>query len=373
MPAMGNFNPLRDAIPVGEIRRVLVIKLRHHGDVLLSSPVFSVLKAHAPQAEIDALVYADTAEMLTLHPAISQVHVIDRKWKQRGKFAQLGEEMALFQMLKGRRYDLIIHLTEHWRGAWLCRLLTPRWSVGPAVSGRGRSWKASFTHVQGVPPHALRHTAETNLDALRRLGIQPGADERRLTLVPGEAAEKRVASLLGGLGLAEGGFIHIHPASRWFFKCWPVDRMAALIARLQAAGQVVLLTAAPAANELAMVAAIQSHLSQPALSLAGELSLKELAALSQRAKLFIGVDSAPMHIAAAVGTPVVALFGPSGDRQWGPWQVACRVLSSQHSCRPCGLDGCGGGKVSDCLVAISVDEVFQAVDQLQEQETEVAA
>ena len=136
MPGMENFNPLRDAIPVGEIRRALVIKLRHHGDVLVSSPVFSVLKAHAPQAEIDALVYADTAEMVTLHPAIAQVHTIDRKWKQLGAMGQLKAELALYNALKARGYDLIIHLTEHWRGAWLCRLLKPRWAVGASAGNR---------------------------------------------------------------------------------------------------------------------------------------------------------------------------------------------------------------------------------------------
>lgn len=81
---MNEFNPLRDAVPLAEVRRALVIKLRHHGDVLLSSPVFSVLKAQAPQVEIDALVYADTAEMLSLHPAISQMFTVDRQWKQLG-------------------------------------------------------------------------------------------------------------------------------------------------------------------------------------------------------------------------------------------------------------------------------------------------
>ena len=96
---MDNFNPLRDAIPVGEIRRALVIKLRHHGDVLVSSPVCSVLKVHAPQAEIDALVYADTAEMVTLHPAVAQVHTIDRKWKQLGVLGQARAELALYSAL----------------------------------------------------------------------------------------------------------------------------------------------------------------------------------------------------------------------------------------------------------------------------------
>jgi heptosyltransferase-3 len=359
------FNPLGDAVPLQEVKRALVIKLRHHGDVLVSSPVFSVLKAQAPQIEIDALVYADTAEMLTLHPAISQVLSIDRQWKKLGVFGQLQAELALYRALQARGYDLIIHLTEHWRGAWLCRLLQPRWSVGPKVRGRSKRWRQSFTHLQEHPSNALRHVVEANLDALRRIGIQPAPEERRMLLVPGVAAESSVAAHLQALGLASQPFIHIHPASRWFFKCWPAERMAGLIERLQADGQRIVLTAAPSRDELAMVDAIQARLANPVPSLAGKLSLKELAALTARARLFIGVDSAPMHIAAAVGTPTVVLFGPSGDKQWGPWGVPCRVLTSQqHPCRPCGIDGCGGGKISDCLSVLSVDSVVQAAQEL---------
>ncbi len=360
---MNDFNPLRDAVPLQEVQRVLVIKLRHHGDVLLSSPVFSALKAAAPHVEIDALVYADTAEMLTLHPAIRTVHVIDRKWKKQGVGYQLKQELALLNALRSAQYDLVLHLTEHWRGAWLCRLLKPKWSLGQTTEGRGRFWKDSFSHMQPRLRHALRHTVELNLDALRRLGIQPES-ERRLTLVPGIAAEQRVAEHLGAFGLSGKDFIHIHPASRWFFKCWPVDRMAALVERLQAEGHFVVLTAAPSQDERQMLEAIQSRLSRPALSLSGVLSLKELAALTKAARLFVGVDSAPMHIAAAVGTPTVALFGPSGDLQWAPWSVPSRVLTSAHACRPCGLDGCGGGKVSECLSVLEADQVFQAVQLL---------
>ncbi|MCK6411968.1 MAG: putative lipopolysaccharide heptosyltransferase III [Azonexus sp.] len=356
---------LRDAIPLGEVRRALVIKLRHHGDVLVSSPVFTALKAQAPQVEIDALVYADTADMLRDHPAIREIHGIGRQWKQLGGFGQLRAELALYRRLQAAGYDLIVHLTEHWRGAWLCRLLKPRWSVGPSVAGRGKRWKKAFTHLQAQPKNALRHMAESNLDALCRLGLQPTPEQRRLLLVPGAEASRRVGEKLAALGLAGQPFIHIHPASRWFFKCWPVDRMAALIGELQAAGHAVVLSAAPSTDERAMVDAIQARLAQPVPSLAGELSLKELAALTQAARLFVGVDSAPMHIAAAVGTPVVALFGPSGDKQWGPWGVPHRVVASdRHPCRPCGIDGCGGGKLSDCLAAIEVDTVLAAVREL---------
>src|SRR3990172_71975 len=120
---------LTDAIDLTALRRVLVIKLRNHGDVLLTSPVFTVLKNHAPHLEVDALVYQDTQEMLTLHPAINNVFRIDRRWKRLGPVQQLRHEWALLQTLRARSYDLLIHLTEHPRGAGLSRLLGARFSI----------------------------------------------------------------------------------------------------------------------------------------------------------------------------------------------------------------------------------------------------
>jgi len=360
---------VKDPVPLGEVNRVLVIKLRHHGDVLLSSPVFSVLKAHAPHIEIDALVYADTADMLSEHPAIGELHTIDRQWKKLGPLKQARAEWRLLQTLRARRYELVIHLTEHPRGAWLSRFTGARWAVAPIMKQRGNFWQNAFTHFYGKPANALRHTVERNLDALRRIGIYPGENERALTLTPGRDAEALVAALLREWGLETGlettPFIHIHPASRWHFKCWPSEKMAALIDRLHAAGHRVVLTAAPDPAEVAMIEAIQARLQQRAVNLGGQLSLKGLAALTARARLFIGVDSAPMHIAAAMGTPTVALFGPSGDKEWGPWGVAHRIVASdKHPCRPCGIDGCGGGKVSDCLTSLPVERIERALQEL---------
>lgn len=113
-----------------------------------------------------------------------------------------------------------------------------------------------------------------------------------------------------------------------------------------------------------MVEVIIAEAGVPVFNLAGQLNLRELAALTSRARLFVGVDSAPMHIAAAVGTPCVALFGPSGDKEWGPWGVKNEIVASTHSCRPCGQDGCGGGKVSECLYAIGVQQVLGAIDRV---------
>ncbi|MGB5080213.1 MAG: putative lipopolysaccharide heptosyltransferase III [Burkholderiales bacterium] len=354
-----------DAVDVSALKRVLVIQLRHHGDVLLTSPLFTVLGNRAPSAELDALVYSDTRDMLDLHPAIAQVHVVNRGWKDLGSLARLAQEWRLFAALRERRYELVVHLSEHPRGAWLARLLGARHAVAPDFARKPRLWRRSFSHLAPLPPHARRHRVEVNLDVLRRIGVQPAEDERRLVLVPGEEAERSVERLLSGNGLAARGFIHFHPGSRWQFKCWPPERAAALIDALAQRGERVALTAAPDERELALIAEVRRRASAQIADFSGQLTLKQLAALSARAKLFIGVDSAPMHIAAAMQTPTVALFGPSGELEWAPWRVPHRIVASaEHSCRPCGNDGCGGGKVSECLTQLPLRSALTAVDSL---------
>ena len=347
------------------VQRVLVTKLRHHGDVLLASPVFQVLRNRLPHAEIDALVYSETRDMLEGHPAIARIHGIDRAWKHQGAALQAQREFALLRELRGRRYNLLVHLTDHWRGAWLAQALRPRWSVAP--SRPGRFWNWSFSHRYPLPRSTPRHAVEANLDALRRCGIYPEESEKPLVLVPGEQAQARVDGMLAEAGLAPRGFIQVHPASRWLFKTWTQAKNAAMLRTLVADGHRVVVTGAPDARERDILARIVAEAAVPVTDFSGKLTLRELAALSSRARLFFGVDSAPMHIAAAVGTPVVALFGPSGEHEWGPWRVPHRVVTSAHPCRPCGNDGCGGGKVSECITLLPVEQVRSAVNELLSQ------
>ena len=362
-------SPLPDPVPLHLLKRVLVTKLRHHGDVLLASPVFTALKAAAPSLEVDALVYLETAPMLAGHPAISQVHTIDRGWKKRGVVVQLSAEWRLLQHLRAREYDLLVHLTEHPRGLTLARLLRPRYAVTRERETRARLWRRHFTHFYRLPARTERHVVEQNLDALRRIGVYPREEDRQLVLVPGAAARRKVDALLAAHALAPREFIQVHPGSRWLFKCWPAQRMAALLDLVGADGARIVLTGAPDDRERALASAVLDAIrpsTRPCVTdLTGQLTLEELAALTARARAFVGVDSAPMHIAAAVGTPAVALFGPSSEIAWGPWRVPHRVLvSDRHPCRPCGLDGCGGGKVSECLTTLPEERVHAALVSL---------
>ncbi len=385
-----------DYIDFSAIQRVLVIKLRHHGDVLITTPIFSVLKELFPNIQCDALIYQETLPMLQFNAAISQIFCIDKQWKKLNIFSQIQNEINLIHRLKQQNYDLVISLTEHWRCAWLCRLLRPKFSLAPKISGRNKFWQRSFTHLQ-VWHNARRHIVETQLDALRRLGLSEqiaNASEncKELSFVCGEIAETNISQKLANLNINKQQYVVLHPASRWFFKCWSAEKVAELSVKiLQNFPDLhLIITAAPDDKEkfycqkiLALInekiktkteTETEIKIQNPKIiAMLGELSFKESAALIKFAKLFIGVDSAPMHIAAAVKTPLVALFGPSGDLQWKAWAVADKYKAIQKiitannadfPCRPCGEDGCGGGKISQCLMAISVEQVFKEVANL---------
>jgi heptosyltransferase-3 len=340
-----------------------------------------------PDVEIDALVYRETFPMLAFNPDLARVLTIDRGWKKAGVFAQVRAEGRLVALMRSRHYDLVVHLTDHRRGAWIVRAIGPAHAVAPRLRDDrgllGRFWNRTFSHrypnASSVPPGAAlarRHTVEQNLDALRRLGLsipQPP----KLTMTPGEEGERAADALLARLGV-DGPFVAMQPTSRWSFKCWPVASNAALVASLLRRGRTVVLSCAPDARERAMLAAIATAVgSMPGVPIDrlkvadDDGTLNRLAALIARASLYVGIDSAPMHLAAAMGTPVVALFGPSGEFNWGPWQVPHRIVASTaYPCRPCGQDGCGGGKVSQCLVDLPVSQALAAIDDLQR---EVAA
>jgi heptosyltransferase-3 len=337
---------------LAHVKKVLVVKLRQLGDVLLTSPVFSELKNALPHAHIDAYVYAEAAPLLEGNPSVHALHLYDRKWKKMSLLRRLYEEGKLLRRIRKAGYDLVINLTEGDRGAIAARLSGAKIRVGFDPKGSGLFGKKKFyTHIAKNCP-SLRHTVERNLDVLRRIGIFPSQKELFLPILPTALEKMR--------RIAGEGFILVHPTSRWRFKCWP--KMGELCRSLP---EKLVFTSGPDPDEIAMVKEICRGLN--ALDLSGQITLPELFALVQLSGLLICVDSLPLHIASALKKPVVAIFGPTSDITWGPWRNAfAKIVAQNLSCRPCYQDGCGGSKVSDCLATLSVEQVISQLKIISE-------
>ena len=306
-------------------QNILLIKLRHHGDMLLTTPVINALRQRYPQANIDVLLYKETRPMLEAHPAIRQLHIIDRNWKKESGWQKFRHEMALISAVRACRYDVVINLADQWRSAIITGLSGAPVRIGFAFAKRDNAfWR--WCHNQQVPTtdHHSLHTVEQNMSALLPLGIS--ADGAKASMHFSEPDRQKVQQLLSEAHI-NGPFVVLQPTSRWVFKCWEDEKMAQLIDALAAGGHTLVLTAAPDPHEMAMIRHIQSLCRSPnVISLAGQLSLPQLAALIDAAQLFIGVDSAPMHMAAALDTPCLALFGPTKLQHWRPWGDNNRVI-----------------------------------------------
>lgn len=346
------------------VKKILVVKLRHHGDVLLTSPVFSNLQAAIPQAEIHAMVYKDTVPMLEGHSAIQKFLSYDRGWKNLGFFGKLFKEFGLLKKIRKEKYDLVINLTEGDRGAIAAFVSGAKICIGLDPEGKGFKGKRKiYSHIV-KNCKTPRHTVEKNLDALRRIGIFPTPEERDVFFAIPDESKKRVRQLLQENKIAD--YFLLHPVSRWKFKCWPPSLVAKLIQELHQRGEKIVITASPDSSELMMVEEILKLAPEvPVLDLAGKTSLKDLGALIEMSRCLVCVDSVPLHMSSALKTPTVVLFGPTSEINWGPWQnQKARVVTQNLPCRPCFMDGCGGSKMSDCLFTLPVGRVMSAIDSL---------
>ena len=334
-------------------KRLLVIKLKQPGDVLVSTPVIAALKEAWPNCHLTYLVPKGTEDMVAGHPGLDELIVVDRKgetWSQALRFAR---------DLRRRRFDRVIELSGGDRGAIYSWLTGAKERLGLARPGMPFWQRRVFTRLLPRPPVKM-HLVEQNLAPLRALGIEP--QNPRLQFFWDQAVEERIRDLLTSHKLATGSFVVMHPGAGWRFKCWTPQGYARVLEALQNDWRLpVILTGTQAAHEQELIAAILQESRVKPINLAGRLSLKELGALIAQARFFFGMDSAPMHLAAAVETPAVALFGPSGVFNWGPWGQGHLVIQQDWACVPCGRDGCEGSKISRCLTEIEPEEVLQAM------------
>jgi heptosyltransferase-3 len=341
-------------MPTASYKRILVIKLKQPGDVLVSTPVIAALKEAWPESRLTYLVPKDTEEMVAGHPGLDGLMVVDRR-------AQTwGQALRFIWNLRRPHFDLVLELSGGDRGAIYAFLSGARERVGFEHPGQP-FWQrhGCFTRLLPRPPVTM-HLVDQNLEAMRALGLNPA--NPRLQFFWDNQVEQRVQDLLRTAGLNERPFAVMHPGAGWRFKCWTPGGYARIIEALEGEwGLPVVLTGTKAAHEQELLTAIHQECRAAPVDLAGRLSLKELGALIAKAVLFFGVDSAPMHLAAAVNTPAVVLFGPSGVFNWGPWGKGHLVIQKDWDCVPCGQDGCEGGKVSRCLTEIGPDEVLEAM------------
>ncbi|WP_353685886.1 putative lipopolysaccharide heptosyltransferase III [Thermodesulfovibrio sp. 3462-1] len=382
-------------------KKILVIKLRHIGDVLITTPVFKALRENFQNSFIAALVNQGTEAVLEKNPYIDKIITYDKGIKKLPAFKRYIEEMRFLMDIRKIGFDTTIELTGGDRAAVISYFSGAKKRIG--IKSRGFFGKKHlYTEIFEINWH--KHTVLQNLEVLEKMGLTIGKPEVILNVTE---EEKTWAKNLIFPCYSDHSFchseqkqkissfnkklIHIHPTSRWLFKCWKDEYMAEVIKWLISSGHRVVLTSSRDDRELKKIESILSYIpsfssepigyaqeKSPIINLAGKLTLRQLIAVSSICDFYFGIDTAPMHIAAALGKPVIALFGPSGAFHWGPWDNEAIekpypqrngiqrfgkniVIQRNWSCIPCGQDGCGGSKISKCLFDIKPEEVIEVL------------
>lgn len=351
-----------------KIKSILIMLFRQIGDVLLATPTIRAFKEAFPGASMSVAVFKESAPILEQNPFVDRLLVIDPKWKQLPTPDRLRREGAVLREIRAAKIDLSVNLTTGDRGLFLSLYSGSRYRIGLLPFQRRAPLMRLIYHFPYRAPTPHTHMVERHLEAIRTLGYEPLRKGPEVFFSKEE--EDRVVSLLIEQGWSERRqkegrrLVQIHPVSRWRFKCWQDDAVAAVIDYLIGERKSdVVLTGGPSASEREKCERILSYAKHRPLNLVGQTSLRELAALSRRADLFFGVDSAPMHLAAAVETPVIALFGPSVAALWRPWGRGHTTVVKDFSCVPCSQDGCGGSKRSRCLEEMGPDDIVREIDR----------
>ena len=332
--------------------RVLVWKLSALGDLVLATPSLRAIRRRFPGAPITLVVGRPLYDAVARCPYVDDVLVYDPARKDR---TWLGKRRFIRRLARGA-FDVSLDLQNSRFTHLAAALAGVRIRIGYA-----RRWKRLLTQPVPLPKGRLSPVAHQHR-LLAAAGVAP--DGEHLEVWPSPLDEQRVEELLRELGVdAAKPLVGIHPggSARWKTKRWPAARWAALCDRLAEQGIQVVMTGSQADEDLGVRLA-QLARSRPHLA-AGKTRLMELACLIRRCQVYVTLDSAPLHLAAAVGTPAVALFGPTDPARHVPPSPSLRVIKKDVFCSPCYSTRCRT-ITHACMKRISVDEVMNTVKEL---------
>jgi predicted lipopolysaccharide heptosyltransferase III len=330
------------------VKRILLIKLRYMGDVVLSTPVLPHLHKHFPDASITFLVNPGTAGVLQGNPYLNDVWVLPRQsWWQQLRF---------IQRVREAKFDIVIDLTDGDRSAFLS------WVSGASVRlgyNRDRRWRGKLYSRVLPSAYGSMHMVDYHQQALAGLGIHEGVGKPEIYI----DSEMNQQDEEGFDDFPANGqpFVLLHPTARYTFKAWPLERFAAVADWVSEQG--IRVAVIGSQRELLIGQQLVNLTRHKPVNLMGRTRLSQLTALMKRSLLFIGNDGGPMHMAAAVGCPVLGLFGPTDPAVWGPRGSNVTVIYKGFDCGACFYPGCSRGEES-CMRQISVEEVCHAAQLL---------
>lgn len=334
----------------GAVKRILVRGTNWIGDAVLTTPALAALRARFPQARIALLVKPAVAELLQCHPAIDDIVL----YRDPGPHAGLGGKLSLAIQLNRGRYDLAILLQNAFEAAAVTALAGIPNRYGYATDGRS----FLLTHRVPLTPKVRRkHQVEYYLEMLKPLGVpvEPSAPTLRTT--PGEDAA--ASELLHAFGVKpDQVVIGLNPGSVYgSAKRWLPERFAQVADRLAAEHEACVLIFGGKGEE-ALGTAIAGMMTAPTIVYSGRTTVRQLMALIKRCRLFITNDTGPMHVAAAFGVPLVAIFGPTNPVTTSPYGPGHELVRHPVECSPCLLRECPIDH--RCMQGLGVDAVHAA-------------
>lgn len=335
-------------------RNILIVKLSAIGDVIHALPVASALRRCFPQAKITWVVEKPAVDLLTNHPDIDEVIVFDKP-----AFKSLSGLMrgapAFVRQLRQRGFDLSLDL----QGLFKSGIIAYASGAAQRLVYCNTREGSQLLSKKVCGPNAGGHVVEQYLDVVRALGCDAGQAVFRLGI--SEEDEKRTAAVVKQAGFSlESPYVLLAPGANWPNKRWPVRHFAELSDKLYNDNVVPVVVGAPSDRLLAEE--ISSLAKVPPVDLTGKTSLKQLAVVIRKARAFVGGDTGPMHLAAGLGTPAVALMGPTNIERNGPYGPGHITLIADRECYGCWKRSCP--KDVECLSAIAVDRVYAALAKL---------